>query len=78
MLVTTAEPLTMSQMIELSKTNDALIRLGDFKCRYMMASKGQEIEVPLTYYDPNTKLAFGLRPVSKPNGKYDYLAFRIY
>ena len=77
MLVTTAEPLTMDQMIEFSKTGDALINLDEYKCRYMAASEGQEIEVPIIYYDSKTDIVFGLRPVSKPNGKYDYLAFKI-
>ena len=77
MLVTTAKPLTMIEMINITG-KDALMNLNGFKCRYMMFSEGQELEVPYTYYDPETKLAFGLRPVNKPNGKYDYLAFRIY
>ena len=78
MLVTTAEPLTMLQMISMSKTHDALIELGGWKCRYLRATEGQEMEVPYVYYDKETKFTFGLKPVSKPNGKYDYLAFRIY
>jgi len=75
MKVTTTAPITITQMIELSPTNDALIVLGDYRCRYMAASPGQEIEVDYTYYDPETKLVFGLRKVNKPG--YQYLAFRI-
>lgn len=78
MLKITAEPLTISQMVELSETNDALIILGEFKCKYLMAAEEQKIEVPYAYYDPKTNLTFGLRPVSKPNSRYDYIAFRIY
>lgn len=77
MLVTTAKPLSPMQMIEMSKTKDALIDINGWKCRYMMANEGQEIEVNMTYYDSEIG-AFGLREVSKSNGKYDYLAFRIY
>lgn len=75
MKVRTNKPLTMEEMMELSPTNDALIVLGDARCRYMAASPGQEIEVDYTYYDPETGLAFGLRKVNKPG--YQYLAFRI-
>jgi len=75
MKVTTTAPITITQMIELSPTKDALIVLGDYRCRYMAASPGQEIEVDYTYYDPETRLAFGLRKVNKPG--YQYLAFRI-
>lgn len=77
MLVTTAKPLTMMEMLDLSKTGDALIEINGWKCRYMRAAEGQEIEVNMTYYD-NKIGAFGLNEVSKPNGKYDYLAYRIY
>ncbi len=77
MRVITAEPLAIDQMIEMSETNDAIIKVGDFKCRYMMATEGQELDVPYTYYDSVRDLAFGLRPVTKPNGKYNYLAFKI-
>lgn len=77
MLVTTAKPLTMMEMLELSKTGDALIEINGWKCRYLRVTEGQEIEVDITYYD-NEIGAFGLREVSKPNGKYDYLAYRIY
>lgn len=75
MKVYTNTPLTMEEMMELSPTNDALIVLGDYRCRYMAASPGQEIEVDYTYYDPETRLAFGLRKVNKP--EYQHLAFRI-
>ena len=78
MLVKTAKPLTVDQMFELSETKDALIRLGDFKCRYMRTTENQEIEVDCVYHKTEENLIFGLRHVSKPNGKYDYLAFRIY
>jgi len=71
----TTTPLTMEEMINLSPTNDALIMIGNFRCRYMRATPRQEIEVDYTYYDPETKLAFGLRKVNKPG--YQYLAFRI-
>ena len=76
MRVVTAKPLTIEEMIDMSETNDAIINLGSWKCRYMRASEGQEIEVTLTYYDEETG-AWGLREVSKPNGKYEYLAFKI-
>ena len=75
MKVYTNTPLTTEEMMELSPTNDALIVLGDYRCRYMAASPGQEIEVDYTYYDPETRFAFGLRKVNKP--WYQYLAFRI-
>lgn len=78
MIQITAEPLTISQMVELSETNDAVITLGKFRCKYLMAAEGQIIEVPHVYCDPKTNLLFGLRPVSKPNSRYDYIAFRIY
>lgn len=52
MKVYTNTPLTTEEMMELSPTNDALIVLGDYRCRYMAASPGQEIEVDYTYYDP--------------------------
>lgn len=75
MKVITAEPLDMMQMIEMSPTHDAFLQLGEFKCRYLRVSAGQETEAPYTYYDSDTGLAFGLRPV---NGKgYDYIALRI-
>lgn len=77
MKVRTNKPLTMEEMMELSPTNDALIVLGDARCRYMAASPGQEIEVDYTYYDPETGLAFGLRKVNNPK-TYEYLAYRIY
>ena len=77
MLVKTAKPLSPIEMINMSKTKDALININGWKCRYMMAKEGQEIEVNLTYYDSEIG-AFGLRESSNPNGKYDYLAFRIY
>jgi len=77
MKVTTTAPITITQMIELSPTKDALIVLGDARCRYMAAAPGQNIEVDYTYYDPETGLAFGLRKVN--NAKtYEYLAYRIY
>lgn len=76
MKVTTTEPLKMEEMIAMSKTHDARIELGDFKCRYLMASPGQEIEVDYTYYKDG--LAFGLRKAKSSNGLYDYLAYRIY
>lgn len=75
MKVYTTTPLTMEEMINLSPTNDALIMIGNFRCRYMRATPRQEIEVEYTYYDPETRLAFGLRKVNKPG--YQYLAFRI-
>lgn len=75
MKVITAEPLTMAQMIELSKTNDALIMVGEFKCRYMRATASQEIEVDVTAYDKATGIRWGLRRVEKP--QYKYLAFKI-
>ena len=75
MRVTTGTPLSTEEMMELSPTNDALIVLGDYRCRYMAAAPGQEIEVDDTYYDSETGLAFGLRKVNKPG--YQYLAFRI-
>ena len=75
MKVTTAAPMTITQMIELSPTKDALINVGDTRCRYMAAAPGQEIEVDYTYHDPETRFAFGLRKVNKPG--YQYLAFRI-
>lgn len=75
MKVITAEPLDTMQMIMMSPTHDALLQLGEFKCRYIRASVGQETEVPYTYYDSDTGLAFGLRPV-KGKG-YDYMAIRI-
>ena len=75
MKVTTAKPLTMDEMMELSEAGDAIITLGGWKCRYMRATEGQEMEVPYTYYENG--LAFGLRPVGKKKG-YEYLAFRIY
>lgn len=71
----TTTPLTMEEMINLSPTNDALIMIGNFRCRYMRVTPRQEIEVEYTYYDPETRLAFGLRKVNKPG--YQYLAFRI-
>ena len=71
----TTTPLTMEEMINLSPTNDALIMIGNFRCRYMRATPRQEIEVEYTYYDPETRLAFGLRKANKPG--YQYLAFRI-
>ena len=75
MKVITAKPLDMMQMIMMSPTHDALLQLGEFKCRYIRASAGHETEVPCTYYDSDTGLAFGLRPV---DGKsYDYMAFSI-
>lgn len=77
MRVTTGTPLSMEQMIELSPRGDALINVGDARCRYMAASPGQEIEVDYTYYDPETGLAFGLRKVNNPK-TYEYLAYRIY
>lgn len=77
MKVITAKPLTMDEMIDITG-KDALMNLNGFKCRYMMISEGQEIDVNLTYYDPDTRLAFGLREAKQPNKKYDYLAFRIY
>ena len=77
MKVVTAKPLTMGEMISMSKTGDALIEINGWKCRYMRATEGQEIEVECTYYDNNIG-AFGLREVSKPNGKYNYLAYRIH
>lgn len=73
----TNTPLTTEEMMELSPTNDALIVLGDYRCRYMAASSGQEIEVDYTYYDPETGLAFGLRKVNSTK-TYEYLAYRIY
>lgn len=75
MKVYTNTPLTTEEMIELSPTNDALIVVGNYLCRYMRATPGQEIEVDYTYYDPETRLAFGLRKVNKPG--YQFLAFRI-
>lgn len=78
MLVTTAKPLTIAEMMSLSETKDALIDLNGWKCRYLALSPGQTIEVPYTYYDNDTKLAFGLRHVSKPNSRYEFIAFRIY
>lgn len=78
MLVTTAEPLTFDQMIGFSKTKDALIDLDVYKCRYMRTTEGQEIEVPIIYYDNRTDMTFGLRPVKDNRHGYDYLAFRIY
>lgn len=77
MRVTTAKPLTMKEMMKLSKTGDALIEINGWKCRYMRATEGQEIEVQYTYYDYDNG-AFGLREVSKPNGKYNYLAYKIH
>ena len=74
MLVTTAKPLTMAEVIEMSETGDALITLGGWKCRYVTFSPGQTLEVPYTYYEDG--IAFGLKPVSKGKA-YDYLAFRI-
>lgn len=75
MKVYTNTSLTTEEMMELSPTNDALIVLGDYRCLYMAAAPGQEIEVDDTYYDSGTGLAFGLRKVYKPG--YQYLAFRI-
>lgn len=77
MKVRTNKPLTMEEMINLSPTNDALIMIGNFRCRYMKATPRQEIEVDYTYYDPETGLAFGLRKVNNPK-TYEYLAYRIY
>jgi hypothetical protein len=73
MRVTTGTPLSMEQMIELSPRGDALIDLGDYRCRYMAAAPGQEIEVTEIYDGAEGR--FGLREVNKPN--YQYLAFRI-
>ena len=75
MKVITAEPLTMAQMIELSKTGDALITVGEFKCRYMRTAASQEIEVDVVGYDRETGIRWGLRRVEKP--QYKYLAFKI-
>lgn len=75
MKVITAKPLDVMQMMEMSPTHDALLQLGEFKCRYIRASAGQEMEVPYTYYDSDTGLAFGLRPVDGDG--YDYMAIRI-
>lgn len=77
MKVYTTTPLTMEEMINLSPTKDALINLGEFRCRYMAAAPGQNIEVEYTYYDPETGLAFGLRKVNSAK-TYEYLAYRIH
>ena len=77
MKVNTNTPLTMEEMIELSPTNDALIVLGDYHCRYMAAAPGREIEVDDIYCDPETGLAFGLRKVNSAK-TYEYLAYRVH
>ena len=77
MLVTTAKPLSFEQMIDLSETNDAIINLDSRRCRYLMLSEGQDLEVPIIHYDYNKNLVFGIRPVGKPNNKYEYIAFTI-
>ena len=75
MKVVTATPLTLDELVFITG-KDALMKLGNFSCRYMSYSRGQEIEADYTYYDPRNKIAYGLKKVEGKKG-YDYFAFRI-
>ncbi len=73
MRVRTTEPLTMSEIVELTG-KDALITLDGYKCRIINTSPGQIIDVNRVVWNSKTKLHFGLREVKgKP---YKFLAFR--
>lgn len=77
MLVTTAKPLDDFELMNYGR-GDALINLNGWRCRYMRYSEGQTIDAIYTYYEPETKITFGLKELKKPNKQYDYIAFTIY
>ena len=72
----TAKPLDWIELLNITH-KDANMDLDGYKCRYLMASEGQEIEVDTIYYDSVTNMKFGLREAKKPQAGYEYLAFRI-
>ena len=73
MKVTTANPLTMAEIIQLTG-KDALYQIGKSTCRIMNASPGQEIDVSSICYEPSGR-KWGLRKVDSQ--QYKFLAFRI-
>ena len=78
MLAITAKPLTDGELklIKMNETEDTIIEINGWRCRYMRPPEGCIMEVDHTYYDYNIG-AFGLQKVSEPNAEYDYFACKI-
>lgn len=73
----TDEPLTMEEVLELSETGDGIIRIFGMRCRYMMASPGQEIEVISVGYDEATDIKWGFKTVTGKRKNYSVIAYRV-
>ena len=72
MKAVTAEPLSMTKMLQLTM-KDALYTINGKKVRIMFWSPDQTIEVDKVEFDDNSERWWGLRKVNGQK-KYDYLA----
>ena len=75
MKVTTAEPMTMKEIINLTG-KDAAYEFDGYKVRIMNFSPNQEVECNLIKKDSKSSLTFGLKKIEGKE-RYQYLAFLI-
>ena len=73
MKAVTAEPFSMTEMLNLTK-KDALYTINGKKVRIMFWSPNQELEMDKVEFDENSGRWWGLRKVNGNDKHYNYLA----
>lgn len=72
MFVYSDNPMDITELVWFTG-KDALMKIGDYKCRIMSFSPNQKIEVVDVVECKGKK--FGIKEMSNPKPNYQYLAF---